>query len=181
MVSQGRIFHCTYHIKSLHSEQNVGCRNAVAINLCPLTWWTRRRIAPRRRMISKPSFSLKALSLGCSETKHSNGIKDLSYNYFYVLFFKFGFTYLHDYFTALELNKCYERQTKAHKLNQLTLNKQKIFAAYVVQASFEPIAARNIVIHSECCLTSWLAMHMNIHDCTQLDAIKNAVRNTYSK
>lgn len=62
----------SYHIKSRHNEQNVGWRSMVAINLCPFTWWTRRRIAPRRRL-SRPSFSLNTLcSFGGSETWKTN-------------------------------------------------------------------------------------------------------------
>ena len=56
---------CAHHIKSRQSEQKVGWRRRVAMNLCPLTWCTLLRIAPRRRL-SRPSFSLKTLSFGGS-------------------------------------------------------------------------------------------------------------------
>lgn len=42
--------HSTHQINSRQCEQNVGWRRKVAINLCPLTWWTRRLMAPRRRL-----------------------------------------------------------------------------------------------------------------------------------
>ncbi len=46
-------------------EQKVGWRKNVVMNLCPLTWCTRRRSAPRR-WCSSPFFSLNTRSLGCS-------------------------------------------------------------------------------------------------------------------
>ena len=54
----------TYHIKSRHNEQKVGCLKNMAMNLWPFTWCTRRRMAPLR-LLSMPSlFSLNTLSLG---------------------------------------------------------------------------------------------------------------------
>ena len=55
----------SHQINSLQIEQNVGCLKNVAMNLWPLTWWTRRFRALRRLCI-KPSFSLKIRSLGSS-------------------------------------------------------------------------------------------------------------------
>ena len=52
-----------YQIKSLQWEQNVGCRKNVAMNLCPLTWWTRRRMAPRRRFKPWRSLNSRGFSL----------------------------------------------------------------------------------------------------------------------
>lgn len=46
-------------MNSRQCEQNVGWRRKVAINLCPLTWWTRLRMAPRRRL--RPARSLNSL------------------------------------------------------------------------------------------------------------------------
>lgn len=48
----------TYQMNSRQCEQNVGCLKNVAMNLCPLTWWTRLRIAPRRLL--KPARSLNS-------------------------------------------------------------------------------------------------------------------------
>lgn len=52
-----------YQIKSRQWEQNVGCRKKVAMNLCPLTWWTRRRMAPRRRFNPWRSLNSRGFSL----------------------------------------------------------------------------------------------------------------------
>ena len=49
-----------YQIKSLQWQQYVGCLSQTAINLCPLIWCTRRRIAPLRPLIPL-SLSLKTL------------------------------------------------------------------------------------------------------------------------
>lgn len=47
-------------MKSRQWAQKVGWRKIVAINLCPFTWWTMRRIAPRRwRPTNAPDFSRK--------------------------------------------------------------------------------------------------------------------------
>lgn len=48
-----------YQINSRQWEQKVGWRRKVAINLCPFTWCTRRRMAPRRLL--KPCRSLNSL------------------------------------------------------------------------------------------------------------------------
>jgi len=56
-----------YHMKSRHIEQNVGWRKYVAINLCPFTWCTRRRIAPCR-LCKGPSFSSFCLKIRSSGT-----------------------------------------------------------------------------------------------------------------
>jgi len=61
----------THQINSRQMEQNVGCLKYVAMNLCPLTWWTRRFRAPRRLCIG-PSFSLNIRSLGSSAQVTSN-------------------------------------------------------------------------------------------------------------
>lgn len=60
------IYRNTHQINSLQCEQKVGCRRNVAMNLCPFTWWTRRRIAPRR-FLSNPC-SLNALGSSTTTT-----------------------------------------------------------------------------------------------------------------
>ena len=42
----------THQINSRQCEQKVGWRRKVAMNLWPLTWWTRLRMAPRRRFMN---------------------------------------------------------------------------------------------------------------------------------
>lgn len=44
-------------MNSLQWLQKVGWRRKVAMNLCPLTWCTRRRMAPRRRANPAPSLN----------------------------------------------------------------------------------------------------------------------------
>ena len=62
-------------MNSRQMEQNVGCLKNVAMNLCPLTWCTRRFRAPRRLCIG-PSFSLNILSFGNSaQANQSQSIK----------------------------------------------------------------------------------------------------------
>lgn len=48
----------THQMNSRQWEQKVGCLRKVAMNLCPLTWCTRRRMAPRR--LAKPAPSLNS-------------------------------------------------------------------------------------------------------------------------
>ena len=52
-------------MKSLQCEQKVGCRKKVAMNLCELTWWTRRFIAPRRCFSAKPPSRSLNWRIGC--------------------------------------------------------------------------------------------------------------------
>lgn len=68
----------TNQMNSRQMEQNVGCLKNVAINLCPLTWWTRRFRAPRRLCIG-PSFSLNILSFGNSVNRHNQCISNITH------------------------------------------------------------------------------------------------------
>jgi len=63
----------TDQMNSRQMEQNVGCLKNVAMNLCPLTWWTRRFRAPRRLCIG-PSFSLNIRSFGNSSQYYNHSI-----------------------------------------------------------------------------------------------------------
>lgn len=53
----------THQMNSRQWEQKVGWRRKVAMNLCPLTWCTRRRMAPRRRANPAPSLNSRVLRL----------------------------------------------------------------------------------------------------------------------
>ena len=48
------VFLFPHQMKSPQWEQNVGCLRNVAMNLCELTWWTLRFMAPRRCLSLKP-------------------------------------------------------------------------------------------------------------------------------
>ena len=59
-------------LRSLQWKQKVGWRRKVDMNLCPLTWWMRRRTAPCRFLVNcLKVFSFIALSDHHTQT-HTN-------------------------------------------------------------------------------------------------------------